>query len=44
MYLKAVYDFLSEYLNTCWDGIQFSDQIFQLLSQIPFLPYTGKIL
>ncbi|XP_057380549.1 uncharacterized protein LOC130702935 [Daphnia carinata] len=37
--LIAVYNFLSEYLRV-WDGIQFSDQILQLLTQIPFLPYT----
>ncbi|EFX69734.1 hypothetical protein DAPPUDRAFT_300700 [Daphnia pulex] len=36
--LMVVYDFLSLYLLT-WDGIQFSDQIFQLLAHIPFLPY-----
>ncbi len=39
-FFKVVYDFLSLYLLT-WDGIQFSDQIFQLLTHIPFLPYPG---
>ncbi|KZS03961.1 Centromere protein I [Daphnia magna] len=37
--LLAVYNFLSEYLRI-WDGIQFSDQILQLLTQITFLPYS----
>jgi len=37
--LMAVYDFLSEYLQS-WDGIQYCDQIFQLIADVPFLPYS----
>ncbi len=42
-WLQVVYDFLSEYLES-WDGIQYSDQIHQLLADAPFLPYTGMYL
>lgn len=37
--MQAVYDFLSEYLQT-WDGVQFRNHIFQLIADVPFLPYN----
>ncbi|XP_057379734.1 uncharacterized protein LOC130702084 [Daphnia carinata] len=37
--LMVVYDFLSEYLRI-WDGIQYREHIFQLLSALPVLPYS----
>ncbi|KAI9558051.1 hypothetical protein GHT06_014804 [Daphnia sinensis] len=37
--LMVVYDFLSEYLRL-WDGIQYREHIFQLLSALPVLPYS----
>ena len=37
---QAVYDFLSEYLLQ-WDGIQYCDQIFKLIADVPPLPYSG---
>ena len=40
IHCKAVYDFLSEFLVS-WDGIQYNQQIFQLLADMPFMPYPG---
>lgn len=37
--LMVVYDFLSEYLRV-WDGVQYRDHIFQLVSALPILPYS----
>nr|CAH0102881.1 unnamed protein product [Daphnia galeata] len=41
--LMVVYDFLAEYLPT-WDGLQYGDQIFRLLSGIPFLPSSDLLI
>lgn len=41
-FFKVVYDFLSEYLRV-WDGVQYRDHIFQLVSALPILPYSGTL-
>jgi len=37
--IMTVYDFLSEYLQN-WDGVQYCEQIFQLIADVPSLPYS----
>ena len=37
--LLVVYDFLADYFQA-WDGIQYSKCIWQLLADMPFLPYA----
>ena len=36
--MQVVYDFLADYFEE-WDGIQYNRQIWQLLADVPFLPY-----